>query len=66
MLSTFIELPFVIGIFVLSIFEWPFKTSFTVYQSVHEVSVLIASASSEGSAESAPEPSLFAYTKASL
>ena len=29
-LSTFIELPFVIKIFVLSIFEWPFYTSFTV------------------------------------
>ena len=25
-LSTFIKLPFVIKIFVLSIFEWPFKT----------------------------------------
>ena len=29
-LSTFIKLPFVIKIFVLSIFEWPLKTSFTV------------------------------------
>ena len=29
-LSTFIKLPFVIKIFVLSIFEWPFYTSFTV------------------------------------
>ena len=29
-LSTFIRLPFVIKIFVLSIFEWPFCTSFTV------------------------------------
>ena len=28
--STFIKLPFVIKIFVLSIFEWPFKTGFTV------------------------------------
>ena len=28
-LSTFIKLPFVIKIFVLSIFEWPFYTSFT-------------------------------------
>ena len=27
---TFIELPFVIKIFVLSIFEWPFYTGFTV------------------------------------
>ena len=29
-LSTFIQLPFVIEIFVLSTFEWPFKTGFTV------------------------------------
>ena len=29
-LSTFIKLPFVIKIFVLSIFEWPFYTAFTV------------------------------------
>ena len=29
-LSTFIKLPFVIKIFVLSIFEWPLKTNFTV------------------------------------
>ena len=29
-LSTFIKLPFVIKIFVLSIFEWPFYTDFTV------------------------------------
>ena len=27
--STFIKLPFVIKIFVLSIFEWPFYTGFT-------------------------------------
>ena len=27
---TFIKLPFVIKIFVLSIFEWPFETGFTV------------------------------------
>ena len=30
-LSTFIKLPFVFKIFILSIFEWPFYTSFTVY-----------------------------------
>ena len=30
-LSTFIKLPFVIKIFVLSIFEWPFYTGFTTY-----------------------------------
>ena len=29
-LSTFIKLPFVIKIFVLSIFEWSFYTGFTV------------------------------------
>ena len=29
-LSTFIKLPFVIKIFDLSIFEWPFYTGFTV------------------------------------
>ena len=29
-LSTFIKLPFVIKTFVLSIFEWPFYTGFTV------------------------------------
>ena len=30
-LSTFIKLPFVIKTFVLSIFEWPFYTGFTVF-----------------------------------
>ena len=29
-LLTFIKSPYVIKIFVLSIFEWPFKTGFTV------------------------------------
>ena len=29
-ISTFIKLPFVIKIFVLSIFEWPLKTGFTM------------------------------------
>ena len=29
-LSTFIKLPFVLKTFVLSIFEWPLKTGFTV------------------------------------
>ena len=29
-LLTFIKLPFVIKIFVMSIFEWPFYTGFTV------------------------------------
>ena len=30
-LLTFIKVPFVIKIFVLSIFEWPFYTGFTVF-----------------------------------
>ena len=30
-LLTFIKLPFVIKIFVWSIFEWPLKTGFTVF-----------------------------------
>ena len=30
-LLTFIKLPFVIKIFVLSMFEWSLKTGFTVY-----------------------------------
>ena len=30
-LSTFNKLPFVIKIFILSIFEWPLKTGFTVF-----------------------------------
>ena len=33
-LMTFIKLPCVIKIYVLSIFEWPLKTDFTVYSSV--------------------------------
>ena len=36
LLSTFIKLPFVIKIFVLSIFEWPLKTGFTVDESLME------------------------------
>ena len=31
-LSTFIKLPFVIKIYVLSIFEWQFYTDFTVFK----------------------------------
>ena len=31
-LLTFTKLPFVIKIFVLSIFEWPFYTGFTVFR----------------------------------
>ena len=30
-LLTFIKLPFVIKIFVMSIFEWPFYTGFTLH-----------------------------------
>ena len=33
-LLTFIKLPFVIKIFVLSIFEWPFYTGFTVSDNI--------------------------------
>ena len=33
-LSPFIKLPFAIKVFVLSIFEWPFYTGFTVYYSM--------------------------------
>ena len=32
MISTFIYLPIVFNTFVLSIFEWPLKTSLTVYE----------------------------------
>ena len=35
-LLTFIKLPFVINIFVLSIFEWPFYTGFTVFENIME------------------------------
>ena len=35
MLSTFIKLPFVLKTFVLSIFEWPLKTGFTVIALMH-------------------------------
>ena len=36
-LSTFIKLPFVIKIFVLSFFEWPFYTGFTVFASTFKI-----------------------------
>ena len=39
-LSTFIKLPFVIKIFVLSIFEWLLKTGFTVYPNLYYQGVL--------------------------
>ena len=38
-LSTFIKLPFVIKIFVLSIFEWPFYTDFTVVLKISPIFV---------------------------
>ena len=34
-LLTFIKLPFVIKTFILSIFEWPLKTGFTVSFNMH-------------------------------
>ena len=40
-LPTFIKLPFVILIFVLSVFEWPFYTSFCVYAVVPKSHVLV-------------------------
>ena len=39
-LSTFIKLPFVIKIFVLSIFEWPFYTGIAVVQIHMKCSIL--------------------------
>ena len=38
-LSTFIKLPFVFKTFILSIFEWPFKTGFTILQWIHRLNV---------------------------
>ena len=38
-LSTFIKLPFVIKIFVSSIFEWPFNTCFTVQMYLFRLSL---------------------------
>ena len=37
--STFFKLPFVINIFVLSIFERPLKTGFTVLPELHVLSI---------------------------
>ena len=45
-LSIFIKLPFVNKIFLLSIFEWPLKTCFTVH------------AIDKGSGADSPEPAL--------
>ena len=41
-LSTFIKLPFVIKIFVVSIFEWPFYTGFTVHVPKQHLHFLLA------------------------
>ena len=40
LLLAFIKLPFVIKIFVLSFFEWPFYTGFTVYY-IQEVEFML-------------------------
>ena len=40
-LSTFMKLPFVIKIFVLSIFEWPLKTGFTVLPCLQKTFVCV-------------------------
>ena len=41
MLSTYIKLPFVIKTFVLSIFEWPFYTGFTMHQPMSSHQMLL-------------------------
>ena len=41
MFLTCIKPPFVIKIFVLSIFEWPLKTGFTVLQNVHLYIIIV-------------------------
>ena len=47
-LSTFIKLPFVIKIFVLSFFEWPLKSGFTVLKPFEsEISAAVSNASDE-------------------
>ena len=46
-LTTFIKLPLVIKTFVLSIFEWPFYTGFTVQQYCMEMVMQTMEASSE-------------------
>ena len=45
-LSTFIKLPFVIKSFVLSIFEWPFYTDFTVlnFYGIYGIEVYLVTA----------------------
>ena len=41
-LSTFIKLPFVVKTFVLSIFEWPFYTDFTVFEQISSIRYKLA------------------------
>ena len=40
-LSTFVKLPSVINLFILSIFEWPLKTGFTVLVKISDVDLLV-------------------------
>ena len=65
-LLTFITLPFAIKIFVLSIFEWPFYTGFTVWftHAAHKILALAAWAqASLRNCTDSPEPLLLSYTK---
>ena len=41
-LSTFIKLPFVMKIFVLSIFEWQFYTGFTVAEDLFSAAFVVS------------------------
>ena len=61
-LSTFIKLPFVIKIFVLSIFEWPFYPGFTVLNRMQIIIVLIRQCGCPGWSP----PLLFAYNEFSF
>ena len=53
-LSTFIKLPFVIEIFVLSMFEWPLKTGSTVYGYLYLVQEMLFEAFQESNDFSKP------------
>ena len=66
--STFIKLPFVFKTFVLSIFEWPLKTGFTVNMPAYVIIILNILSSSKGSGEHVQsadltESLLLTYTK---
>ena len=50
-LSTFIMLPFIIKIFVLSIFEWLFYTGFTVPYSHEQVQIVFSSSADDLSSD---------------